>query len=197
MNISLGLGDGLDLLVESGSVDQLKDFDASGASCTPLVLLFDSMVWDEVLVNSRLQDLLVFGEAHGCIEIVRTHVQIDQNEAMRTTKPVKLTAINGLRAQLQEKDVPTEGFVLGVSRLGQAKLGSDDSNLAFEELMGNQKRTLKNASDALLAVSAEFGQRFFVSGDQRLVDKSVNLGFKVIPLSSFEGWLGSLLASKS
>lgn len=161
------------------------------------VLMFDSMVWDEVLVSSHLEDLLLYLEKYGHVGIVRTHVQMDQNEAMRTKNQSKLMAILGLRARLQEKEIVTEGFVLGVSRFGQAKLGSDELTSAFQNLMGNQKRTLKHAADTLLAVTAGFGEPYFVTGDKRLEGRAGKLGFKTIPLSGFEGWLGSLLGPKS
>jgi hypothetical protein len=151
------------------------------------------MVWDEVLTNWQLESLLFYLETYGYISILRTHIQLDQNEGMRKKSPDKLKSILHLRELHQEREIPTEGLVLGISRLDHSKLGSEELTLAFEKIMGNQKRTAKNASDALLAVTSEFHGAFFISDDERLVKRTDKLRFRVIPFDCFEKWLCSLM----
>ena len=159
--------------------------------------MFDSMVWDEVLLNRQLTDLLRYLETHGYISILRTHIQLDQNESMGKKSPDKLSGILRLRELLDESEVPTGGLVLDMSRLDRSILTSEELTSVFEKIMGNKKRTAKHASDALLAVTAEFHGAFFISNDKNLVKRADKLDLMVIPFDCFEKWLFTLMGYSS
>ena len=95
--------------------------------------IFDKIVDGEVDLNDlQSEDYKYFA----------THIQID--ELNKTTEEIRKNRLLDKFYGLSKEDLPTESFVLGFSRLGQAKLGNGGH---LEKLrMGN----LKHTKDALI-----------------------------------------------
>lgn len=83
-----------------------------------LKVMFDTNVFNRIL------DGIVSVEAlAGHVEIFATHIQLD--ELSRTKNQERRAALGSVFAAVVTEAVPTDSFVLDVSRLGQARLGGD------------------------------------------------------------------------
>lgn len=152
-------------------------------------LLFDSMVWDEVILNSGLLSALEDARDLGLIEIWRTQVQVDQNEKMSDEK--KLVTIVEHRKKFAEREILTAGVVLDVSRLGGARLGEQKDNELFAALMGNNTQNAKHGADALIGTTAVNQNMILVTGDKPYYKKMESLGTAVIRLENLQECLES------
>lgn len=81
-----------------------------------LKVMFDTNVFN------RIRDGIVSVQAlAGNVEVFATHIQLD--ELQRTKDQGRRDALAAVFAAVVTKAMPTDSFVLGVSRLGQARLG--------------------------------------------------------------------------
>lgn len=103
-------------------------------------ICFDSNVFDEMVSgNLNISDLIALKEK---LEYYITHIQVDEiNECSDKDKRSRLFLIMG---KLSPIIIPTTSFILGKSRLGEARLG--DGHI-FEELKNGN---IKNTEDALI-----------------------------------------------
>jgi len=85
---------------------------------TPLNCMFDTTVFNDILKEGiSLQPLI------GRIEAYATHVQWDELNATRD--PELRRSLTQVFTDVVEASVPSDSFVLGVSRLDEARLGGD------------------------------------------------------------------------
>ena len=103
-------------------------------------ICFDSNIFDEITTGElNVADLIKLKER---LEYYITHIQVDEiNECPDKDKRARLFLIMGKLAPII---IPTTSFVLGKSRLGEARLGDGQ---IFEELRNGN---LKNTGDALI-----------------------------------------------
>ncbi len=115
----------------------------------------------------------------GQLEVLYTHITIDEltatpDEDRRSRLVLALISLGRL--------VPTGAFVLGFSRLGYGRFGSDDE--AFEAFRsGNVDHT----HDALIAATAQFEQCEVVTADGRLAKRARGRGVKAITIKDGGG----------
>jgi hypothetical protein len=103
----------------------------------------------------------------GELELVETHVQRDEHS--RITDPEKRARVRSVPT----RSTPTWGFVLGTSRLGEARLGP------AEPIEGVCRGNLDHAEDALIASTALFDGCTLVTNDRRLTNRARKLGVDV------------------
>lgn len=120
--------------------------------------MFDSNVFDD-LIDGKLD---ISGLPTG-IRIFITHIQSD--ELNRCPESERRQKLQGAVVEVSEAELPTESFVLGVSRLNSARLS--DGGL-FEELRGS---SLKNTNDALIAETAIKEGLILVTNDKELMGR--------------------------
>lgn len=74
--------------------------------------MLDTNIYDKVEGDIGLKEKLVSLITSGEMEILTTHIQEDE----LSKKSDKIA--------IREKKIPTDGFVIGVSKLGEARLGN-------------------------------------------------------------------------
>jgi len=98
-----------------------------------------------------------------------THLQTDEiNQCHDSEKRAKLFLF--LNA-VQPSIIPTESFILGLSRLNYAKLGG-----GFIEKLRNHSKDLRKTKDALIAETAILKKLILVTEDKRLAKKVARFG---------------------
>jgi rRNA maturation endonuclease Nob1 len=137
-------------------------------------LFFDSMVWDLVDANGEFEANLRRVKDAGAIQVLRSHIQIDQNSRMKDKS--KLARIQKLRERFEETPIPTSLFILGSSRLGEAKLGSPSATERYLQMVDEADTKTGDKMDAVLAVTAHESEAVFVTDDVNLQKKCQKLG---------------------
>lgn len=110
------------------------------------------MIWDHVEASDSLASLLRDAKAEGKVRVLRSHIQLDQNEGIQDKD--RLNRILALREEFEEVQVPTSITLLGTSRLGESKLASNLATEKLTSLVNMNIANLKNKKDAILAVTA-------------------------------------------
>jgi hypothetical protein len=169
--------------------------------------LLDSNVYDDLIGAPPVVDALVELRRRRTIEpLIETHVQRDE----LARKPELLAARDALPAILFMHTraaaavwgasrwgeghwtvTPTSEFVLGVSRLDEARLGNGQ---VLEAIRGDTRReNLNHARDALLMDTARAEGAVFVTNERRLLNRGTQLGLDVWPWARFRDHIDQLL----
>lgn len=155
--------------------------------------IFDKILEEEIDINS-------FPSTY---EFYVTHIQKDEIEAMdKPEKQDKRKKLLDFFKESRQEIIPTESFILGTSRLGQAKLSKVPTESAVYGVSryGEAKYTLKNnlieeirkgnlehTEDALIGETAIKNNMILVTNDPRLLKKVISLGGKAITFDQLIG----------
>lgn len=126
---------------------------------SPPRFMLDSMVLDELVESEPDRRAVVALIANRQIELFTTHIQED--ELARITDEVKRWRVKSLPRTI----IPTSDFVVGVSRLGMARLGS---GRVYELIRHGQS----HVNDALIAATAEHEGHTLVTSERRLKNRA-------------------------
>lgn len=139
-----------------------------------ILALFDGNALD--WLYKRPAELRTVREAleEGRLRLVSTHILDD--EAGASTDPKVLAFKPALAREFEGERVPTRGFVLGLSRIGQAGLFSEPDADLFHTL---SVRNPKNLEDALLALTADREGAVLVTDDVKLTGRAKRQGIAV------------------
>lgn len=139
--------------------------------------IFDSNIFDKFLDGSI--DLKVVNK-NKSISFYTTHIQRDQLKATpNTDKRKKLLQIFKQAPQIK---IPTNSFILGTSKLGEAKLSS---GINLSKILGNKNSNSRNFKDALIAEVALENKLMFVSDDKTLKNSLNRQGGNAISFDEF------------
>ena len=123
----------------------------------PQRFALDTNVFDQIIESEDSLARVERLAARGLIEIVVTHVQEDElAEIQDEPKRARIARV----PRVQE---PTSDFIIGVSRLGMARLGT---GVHLEPLRASNPR--KYTNDALIAATAIWDGVTLVSEERRL-----------------------------
>ncbi len=138
-------------------------------------------VLDTCIFNKLVDGAIDLGDLPSDGEYLATHVQIDEINA---TKDAERRARLLLKfAEVRPRLVPTESFVLGVSRLGQGRLGDGASfHTLRKELNTRNKSKPNNTQDVLTAEVALQNGFTLLTSDQHLAEVIAKYGGKVVYL---------------
>lgn len=121
-------------------------------------------VVDTNIINKLVDGIIRSEELPTDGDFVASHIQMDElrqtkNEKRRETLLLKFN-------ELIDEIVPTESFVLGISRLGHGKLSNGEMYNAIKgDLDSRNKRKANNAKDALIAeIAGQNGHTLLNSG---------------------------------
>jgi predicted nucleic acid-binding protein len=136
-------------------------------------------VVDTSLINKLVDGTVGADELPNDGVFVTTHVQID--EINRTKNPERRTKLLEKFSETIDEVLPTESFVLGVSRLDEARLGD---GTAYESIMktldARNKRKPNNSEDALIAEVAMKNGYVLLTADFDLYQVAYSLGIRII-----------------
>lgn len=152
--------DGQLRLAELPRVDGAADASNRGDWHPPFMpeqFALDTNVFDRIIESEDSLARVKRLAARGAIEIVVTHVQEDE------LAEIQDEAKRALIARVPRVQEPTSDFIIGVSRLGMARLGTG----AYLEPLRASNRS-KYTNDALIAASAIWDGVTLVSEERRL-----------------------------
>lgn len=135
-------------------------------------VVVDSNAIDPLVDRPGAYEVMRSSVDRGQLEVLFTHITIEElaatpDEERRSRLLLQLVGLGHL--------IPTGAFVLGFSRLGFARFGSDDE--AFEAFRsGNVGHT----RDALIAATAQYEQCALLTGEKRLTNRARERGVEVI-----------------
>lgn len=110
--------------------------------------MIDTNIVDRIVVVEGLSGRLQNLHHSGRLTILITHIQQDEIGETPDAKRERRKRLEETIAKIEPQVVPTDGFVLGRSRLGLAAFGDGESIDRFRQ--GKIKRT----NDALIAATA-------------------------------------------
>lgn len=152
------------LLERSGSVASVE---------VPEKYLIDTNIHDKLADDAEALELARKLVEAGTIELLTTHVQVDEIMGVSDTERVsKLVTVPARR-------VPTYGFVLGVSRLGEARLSEAEP---YDSLKGDNP---DHAEDAVIAATAQYEGATLVTEDTQLRGRATRHGIPVVDWATF------------
>ena len=143
-----------------------------------MLVIFDSNVYDVFADDEVLR--LTLGDAidAGRLRLLSTHVHRDELTAVADTRRrERLLAVLRLA-----EPVATGGFVLGSSRLGDARLMSEADATVFDTTMRNGMSDTRGTNDALIA-TARFENATLVSQDRRCRARAQRAGVSAIEVA--------------
>lgn len=163
--------------------------------------MFDTNIFRHLLDNSI--DISIM-KTNG--EFYVTHVQLDElmatrdenlrNELLKifhevvTSEVLTESAVWDVskwdKAKWSDDTVPTESFILGVSRLNQAKLGNGGIYDQIKDALEALKSKPNNIQDSLIAETAIKNGYILVTDDNDLRDVVNKIGSKAINLQEFQ-----------
>lgn len=129
--------------------------------------LLDSNVYDVLVDTPELYGLVIEACENGRIELLMTHIQL--NELTNHPDDAVRAAIFAIPLIV----TPTYGVVMGVSKLGLARLGEPEPIEAIRSSSGN------HTNDALIATIAQFEGAVLVTEDNRLTKRARAEGIEV------------------
>ena len=116
------------------------------------------------------------------ISILTTHIQIDELSA--TPDIIRRKRLLECASEICEF-IPTRGFVLGVSRLGMARLSNG------EEIERIRQGNLRRTQDALISATASFDANFLVTEDHSFATR-VQRNLPNVQVLNFRGFVRKL-----
>jgi predicted nucleic acid-binding protein len=136
-------------------------------------LLLDSNVIDAAVADDAFRTAMIAAATAGTVQLLITHVQIDEILDTPVVKDVHRSALVRVLAEIPAERIPTYGFIIGLSRLDNARV-TDDEGAAFIETLraGNPSRT----RDAVLIATARYEKATFVSNDRRARNTALRNG---------------------
>ena len=145
----------------------------------PRRFLLDSNVYDQLVASPERQIEVIGSCQSGEIELLMTHVQLDELTAMADDAKRRRTLA------IPFTPVPTYGMVLGTSRVGLARFGESELIDSVRSEEGN------HTNDALLAATAKYEQAILVTNDIRLSRRAIEIEVKVWEPTKFLELLGA------
>jgi predicted nucleic acid-binding protein len=144
--------------------------------------MFDTMEFDKLLENAATWEKLLRLVTEGRIELLTTHIQRD--EIMATRDEAKRARLMSLFTNAHL--IRTKGVVVGISRFGEARLGSDEDHKLIDDIRGN--RWDRDTEDSLIAATASGEADTLVTDDWRFIQRLGNAGGRcdVIKFSEFQ-----------
>jgi predicted nucleic acid-binding protein len=107
-------------------------------------------VVDTSLINKLVDGTVRAEELPNDGSFVASHIQMD--ELSRTSNAQRKAKLLEKFSEIIDEVLPTESFVLGISRLGEGRLGDGASYQAIKgDLDSRNKRKKNNSEDALIA----------------------------------------------
>jgi hypothetical protein len=153
-------------------------------------LVLDTNVYDKLASDQDCLKLLERACRTGAVEILRTHIQEDQLEAIKDR--AKRDRMLGTMTAVPATRVPTDGSVLGQSKLGECRLGDGSADIKLDDIRGHGKP--KHYADALLVTTAAAIADVFVTEEKGRLPRRIRATRSKLKVWDFQE-LGAYLQS--
>ncbi len=130
--------------------------------------MFDTNIFNQIL-DEKIDIKLFSG-----LKCYVTHIQYD--EILATNDSKRKTELDGIFLSITKLTIPTESTLLGISRLGQAKLSDGNLYTYFLNKLNSKKRAKSNNNDALIAETALMNNLVLVTNDEALFSTIIKSG---------------------
>jgi len=147
--------------------------------------MIDTNIYDAIAADSDLKIQIEKYQRDGSIKIVSTHIEAGELSKIPTERDI------GQASAVKTERVGSGVFVLDYSRLGEDRLGSEETNSAFAAI---QNGNLKHTEDAMIGATALIEADILVTNDENFRRKFITLKSSVKIMSSveFSSYLSSL-----
>lgn len=145
----------------------------------PRTVVLDSNAVDVIADTPGLLDEVRSAIDDGFLRLVVTHITYDELAAIGD--PVRRTRMLAV-AEAIGQVVPTGAFVLGTSRLGQARLGDRDFFEAYRQ------DNLKHTNDALNSITAEVDGAAVCTRDKTMRSRALARGLECVDPADLPSW---------
>lgn len=152
----------------------------------PLRALLDSNAFDSIALDPVRLRSVTDAVGQGRLVLLVTHVQVDEVDAIPDDAKRR-----SLAALALAPNTTTAGFVVGVSRVGLAAVGTAEENALSGEVTTGDGR---HARDALLVSTALSQRALLVTNDRRLTNQCLRRG---VPVCDPDELLGRLAGTPS
>lgn len=151
-------------------------------------IMLDTMEYDHLAADTVAYQRIIQLMQEGKVELLSTHIQRDEILAMPNES--KRSALEALLNHTTM--IGTRGIILGTSRFGQARFGSDEEHKLIEHV--RRDRWDRDTEDGLIAATASSDVNVFVTDDKPLTKrlKLANLKCEVINFDEFKNRLGTI-----
>ena len=147
-------------------------------------IMLDTQIYDLIIGTSGMVERLSQFWKEGKVVVLSTHIQEDQLASIPNKK--KRTEIQ----RIVRQELPTSGSVIGVSRLGKARLGNGSmGGFGIDDF---RTKSRKHTKDALIATTAARDADILVTEDRRFVNRmqALHSTCKVWRFNQLEEFLG-------
>jgi hypothetical protein len=151
-------------------------------------IMLDANEYDKLLEHPDSYDKLLGLLAEGKIELLSTHIQRD--EILATPDPAKKARLEALLTHVRM--IETRGVVVDLSRVGLARLGSDEEHRIIYHV--------RHRKDGLIAATATSDADTLVTDDKRFakrLNKYPGGRCEVIDFTELERRLANCLPDRS
>lgn len=146
-----------------------------------MLAIFDSNVYDVFADDETLRRNLVAAIESRRLLLLTTHVQRDElhavADAQRRERLVEVLCL--------ATPVATGSFVLGSSRIGEARLTSDSDAIQFDRTMRNGMSDARGTNDALIISTAKVEAAILVSQDRRCRARATRVSVSTAGIDEF------------
>ena len=147
--------------------------------------MLDTNVIDKLAADPELVDLLSLSAQRGEIQLLVTHLQIDEVLEIGDHARARREALLQVLANLPAERVPTYGFLLDRSRLDHAALASDNHAALFRELTRSNPR---HHEDVLILLTAAWLYADLVTENRKdLAKMAARIGVAVFDTQGLRG----------
>ena len=152
--------------------------------------VLDAMIYDKLASHRDCLKLLVRACRAGAVEVLRTHIQEEQLKA--TPDATKRDRLRATMEAIPATRVPTDGSVLGQSKLGECRLGDGSADIKLDDIRGHGKP--KHYADALLVTTAAAIADVFVTEEKGRLPRRIRATRSKLKVWDFQE-LGAYLQS--
>lgn len=139
-------------------------------------------MFDTNVFNRILDGIINFQPQPDRVQAFATHIQRD--ELNNTKDPTRRAELLRVFKKVGAEQVPTIGFVCGLSRCGAASLGGRLPSEIQSEL-DRLKKKHNNVHDSLIAATSIGGRYILVTGDENLAIVTEKFGGKCLSIMEF------------
>jgi hypothetical protein len=154
--------------------------------------MLDSMIFDLLIADEEAAACVRQAIADDRLDILITHVQRDQHTD--TPDADKRAKLAQMRSAIQAEVIPTHGAVVGVSRVGMARL-TDENDRLHEVLTRIPAGNSRHITDALITATT-MGDADVLVTEDGLLRRRVQRMFPELPIWSFKNLIDHLSASR-
>jgi len=133
----------------------------------------DTMIFDHIVETPGLVESIARLAGDNQIELLTTWIQEEQ----LAKAPAEKKALFG---RVPRRQVGAGVFILGVSRLGEDRLGPSEP---YDHVRGDGGN--KHVADAMIAATASMDEAMLVTNDSRLTRRATHQGVAVVNFEAF------------